>query len=334
MYTFIAHTKFDVNFNKAFNDGMGHSNYDPDDAAVHWMITANFRNGKGMDRSNTEHDQMRYQHRGYGKYADITRLFGWEAFNSYYYQKNLDANQEIARDFDMHQIDARTLHFSVAAKHDLTPLLQFWGMFAVKEDQLQARVKAKSLPPSEQVRCLLVRYRSLVPKTNADFKTFFNKIHPGMDCSNPGNKLYGRGWYCDWTDRWGKNGEGPKAVERINALLQKYFPSKEGASCAGVKTGAPGEGDVPRPKTWSWMPDQPKDSPTTTTKSGESTDSAATTKKSPAPKLTTPSPNAPTTTTKAPATDAVTTKAVDAACPYPMQAALGIAFSIYVCIFA
>merc|ERR1712093_357657 len=216
----------------------------------------------------------------------------------------------------------------------LTPLLQFWGMFAVKEDQLQARVKAKSLPPSEQVRCLLVRYRSLMPKTNADFKTFFNKIYPGMDCSKPGNKLYGRGWYCDWTDRWGKNGEGSKAVERINALLKKYFPSKEGASCGGVKTGAPGEGDVPRPKTWSWMSDKPKDSPTTT-KSGKSTDSATTTK-SPTSKLTTPAPNAPTTTAKTPVTAAVTTihKTMNTACPYPMQVALGIAFSIYVCIFA
>merc|ERR1711959_842349 len=115
----------------------------------------------------------------------------------------------------------------------------------------------------------------------------------------PGNKLYGRGWYCDWTDRWGKNGEGSKAVERINALLKKYFPSKEGASCGGVKTGAPGEGDVPRPKTWSWMSDKPKDIPTTT-KSGKSTDSAATTQSG-------KSTDSPTTTKSGKSTDSATT---------------------------
>ena len=59
MYTFIAHTKFGVPFDKAFNDGMDHSNYTPDDAAVHWMVTPQFRAGNEMDHSNTEHDQMR-----------------------------------------------------------------------------------------------------------------------------------------------------------------------------------------------------------------------------------------------------------------------------------
>ena len=255
LYTFIAHTKFNVNFNKAFNDGQQHDNYDPDDAAVHWMITENFRNGREMDRSATQTDQTRYQNRGHGKYADITRLFGWEVFTSYYHQKNLDANARAdPPDSDMDHTDARTLHLSVAAKYDLTPLIQFWGRFAVDEHQLQARIQEKGLPPSEQVRCLLVRYRGSVPLTNDAFLAFFNKIYPGMDCRSFESVMYGKGWYCDWKDRWGNNGEGTKALERIDFLLQKYFPGKTGASCVGVNTGARGE-DVPRPPpAWSWMP--------------------------------------------------------------------------------
>ena len=50
----------------------------PDDAAIHWMITDTFQAGEEMNHSNTEHDEFRYQHRGYAKYADIVRLFGWE----------------------------------------------------------------------------------------------------------------------------------------------------------------------------------------------------------------------------------------------------------------
>ena len=251
LYTFIAHTKFNVNFNEAFKDAQYHENYEPDDAAVHWMITENFRNGTEMDRSNTIRNQIRYQNRGFGKYADITRLFGWEAFTSYYHQKNLDVNAGADRDSDMDHTDARTLHFSVAAKHDLTPLIQFWGRFAVNEQQLQARIQAKGLLPSEQVRCLLVRYKGLVPRTNAEFLHFFNKIYPGMDCSNFQSKWFGKGWYCDWKDRWGNNGEGTKALDRVNFLLQKYFPGEMNKSCVDVKTGAPSEGDVPRPNSQS-----------------------------------------------------------------------------------
>ena len=54
MWTYIRHVKFGDGFNAAFNGGQTHSNYEPDDAAVHWMITPNFRDGKEMDHSNTE----------------------------------------------------------------------------------------------------------------------------------------------------------------------------------------------------------------------------------------------------------------------------------------
>ncbi|CAK0893080.1 unnamed protein product, partial [Prorocentrum cordatum] len=84
LYTYVAHVKFGVDFDTAFKLGISHSNYDPDDAAVHWMITPNFRDGNEMDHSHTELDEFRYQHRGYGKYADIVRLFGWETFTSFY----------------------------------------------------------------------------------------------------------------------------------------------------------------------------------------------------------------------------------------------------------
>ena len=142
LYTFVKHYIFgdgslddgkSDSFDRAFNDGMGHSNYMADDAAIHWMITPNFRCddtiapcndnaneqcwsrgppvGEGglstwpssetfnkvctgeictcdMDWSHTEWDEFRYQHRGYGKYADLTRLFGWEAWTSLYHEEN------------------------------------------------------------------------------------------------------------------------------------------------------------------------------------------------------------------------------------------------------
>ena len=52
-----------------------------------------------MDWSHTEWDEFRYQHRGYGKYADLTRLFGWEAWTSLYPEENtaMEADPPVSR---------------------------------------------------------------------------------------------------------------------------------------------------------------------------------------------------------------------------------------------
>jgi len=67
---YIAHVKFGEPFNLAFKRSRGGSGYEPDDAAVHWMMTDNFRSGREMgrhQRDETETHQYRYQHRGYAK---------------------------------------------------------------------------------------------------------------------------------------------------------------------------------------------------------------------------------------------------------------------------
>ena len=272
LYTFLAHVKYNKKFDDAFDGGykVDGQYLDPDSAAVDWMVTSNFRKGHEMEKSFGDFSQFAYQHRGFGKYADMTRLFGWEYFTSYYHEKNLAANDRVGRDTDMHKDDARTLHLSMAAKHDLTPLIHFWGIFPVNEDQLRDRIRAQGLPSSEQIRCLLVRYRGLVPKTNADFKAFTAKVYPTKQCSKDRRFHVGTrgfGWYCDNMVGYGTNNEGTMAVQRIDQILSKYFPDKTKASCAGVKTGAPDEGEVPRPKTWSWMSKYQKSStnPTSST---------------------------------------------------------------------
>ena len=54
------------------------------------LITQNFRDGKPMDISNTELDEVRYQRRGYGKYFAIARLLGWNVLSGLNLQENLD----------------------------------------------------------------------------------------------------------------------------------------------------------------------------------------------------------------------------------------------------
>ena len=96
LYAYVHHVKLGEPFNLAFKYTRASVGYEPDDAAVHWMITANFRNGAQMEHSTTL-NEYQYQHRGYAKYADIVRLFGWEAFTSAYYQENADHEEGLAR---------------------------------------------------------------------------------------------------------------------------------------------------------------------------------------------------------------------------------------------
>ena len=224
-------------FDQAFNDGQGHSNYTPDQAAVHWMITPNFHGGHEMDRSNTEHDQMRYQHRGYAKYADIVRLFGWEAFNSFYHQENLDYNAGTSSSGGLDRVDSRTLRFSIAAGVDVRPLIHFWGVRQRNDAALKTAIENEGLQASDKIRCLLKRYRTIVPVTNGGFNAHYEAIYPGKPYNSNNNPLYGVGWYHVQSSTYG-TAEGKAATDRIDALLQLYFPSTKGNSCpTGVESG-------------------------------------------------------------------------------------------------
>ena len=89
-FSYVLNEKFGVDNDTAFQKTVSHANYTVDDAAKHWMITENFRNGNPMDNSNTTLDEFRYQQRGYAKYGDIARLFGWQALKDFFYQENLN----------------------------------------------------------------------------------------------------------------------------------------------------------------------------------------------------------------------------------------------------
>ena len=92
-YVYIRNIKFGDDFDTAFQKSMGgQDNFTVDNTAVNWMVTVNFRNGNPMDSSHTTLDEFRYQHRGYAKYADIARLFGWQAVKKFFKQENLDHN--------------------------------------------------------------------------------------------------------------------------------------------------------------------------------------------------------------------------------------------------
>jgi hypothetical protein len=156
------------------------------------MITPNFRHGMPMDRSNTPLDEYRYQHRGYAKYADVVRLFGWEAYTAVGYAENDAFERGVASPGSTLGYQARTLRLSMAAGVDLTPLIHFWGIPPPEPTLLASQMATHGLQPSTKVRCLLLRYRSLIPTNNADFNAFFERIHPGRPSVTSDDPRYGR----------------------------------------------------------------------------------------------------------------------------------------------
>jgi len=187
---------FDISFVKSrFSDGL----FTPDNAAVDWMVTVNFRNGEEMDYSNQPGDQFKYQYRGYAKYADVVRLFSWQTLADFNYKYN--DNYENPIDHGLDKTDDRTLRLSIAAGVDLTPLIHFWGIHPVNEVQLHNKILEQDLPLSSEVYDLLTRYLTLIPMNNAKFMDFFEIVYPGKygsdDCSWP---YTGCGWYNIWAD--------------------------------------------------------------------------------------------------------------------------------------
>jgi hypothetical protein len=223
-YAYIRHIKFGDTFDASFARSMGWSYGDPgrtpDEAAIDRMITVSFRSGQERNESNTEQDEVRYQHRGYAHYADIARTFGWQAYLGFLNQEHLDWMTPPPSN-GLSGEDSRILRMSVAANTDLTPLFHFWGIHPDDATALKAAMVAKRLTPSPQIRALLERYATLIPRNNAEFLTMAGMR--GLNCSAGASVDYGCGWWAIWRARYG-TAEGTQAQATLRSIIQRYYP--------------------------------------------------------------------------------------------------------------
>ena len=222
---YILNVKFGEDFDYAFANSMEFLPYlTPDQAAIHWMVTENFRNGKEMDHSNTEYDEFRYQHRGYAKYADIARLYGWDTLINFYRQQQLNCiNENECLDHAIQagqDVDDRTLKLSIAAGFDLTPLIHFWGIQPEDPESLKEKMIEHGLGPSVLLKELLLNYKPLIPVTNAEFNDIYETFFPGKPEGN--SPLYGAGWFNAWKDIWNEY-HGWAAQAALQNIVDLYF---------------------------------------------------------------------------------------------------------------
>jgi hypothetical protein len=208
LYVAVLNRKFDVDLDKAFARSLDKpEGMTLDQAAITWMITDHFRQGKPMTAS-----EMMYQPRGHAKYVDIAKLLGWEALSRFWHSVQVDYTHGISYPKNADPTDSRILRMSKAANVDLTPLIHFWGVHPEDPDALKAQIAQAGLKPSSAIYDRLLHYRSIIPMNHGAYLAHFNAIHPrGTRTKDKPMEDY-------------QEQNGLQARQALQAILDRYFP--------------------------------------------------------------------------------------------------------------
>jgi len=235
-YVYVATEKFGMGLVEAFTNSMVLrylENMSVDQAALTWMVTENFRNGKPMDITNSTKNEVRYQHRG-GRYVDIAVLFGWDVLKDFYHQEHLDYMSGAPGD-GLDRVDSRIFRLSKAAGVDLTPLIHFWGVHPVDLEALRAAIADEGLPPSQAIYDRLIHYKDIIPADNAEFWDHYLTIYPSQPAG--GHPDYQYGWYNVWKYIYDKT-HGTAAKNAMQDIIDLYYPEVRFADYPVVKADA------------------------------------------------------------------------------------------------
>ena len=225
--SYVDNVKFGVGLDAAFSDSTdteGVGSFTRDQVAIGWMVRQNYRDGKPMDTTDSDYNEIRYQHRGHAKYVEIAGLLGWKPIALTHYKSNLATQNGTVATDTLSDDDRRILSLSKSAGVDLTPLIHFWGTQPANATALAAAITAAGLPKSQRIYDRLVHYQGLIPLTNADFQTHMRTIYTNFDGLDAGNKLYQHGWYkANYASYSAAMGNA--AVLATQNILKLYFPA-------------------------------------------------------------------------------------------------------------
>ena len=221
-YVAVLNKGFGVDLDTAFGRSCGRPSISLDQAAIMWMVTENFREGRPMDISNSPANEVRYQHRGYGKYVEIVNLFGWKPLEDFWHSVHLDYLKGIEYPRNTDPTDNRILRLSRKAGVDLTPLIHFWGVQPHDSPALSKTMLEAGMKPSALIYDRLVRYKKLVPMSNEAFAEHAATVHP-KGIREGKNPLFGEGWYFGWLPKYSKT-HGEAAQKALQQIIDTYFP--------------------------------------------------------------------------------------------------------------
>ncbi len=221
-YVAVLNRGFGVDLDTAFGRSFSKPYVSLDQAAIMWMVTDNFRKGKPMNISNSPANEVRYQHRGYGKYVEIAKLFGWKALGDFWRSVNDDYLKGIEYRRNSDPTDNRILRLSQKAGADLTPLIHFWGVQPENRIALNKTIVKNGLRPSPLIYDRLIHYKTLIPMNNAEFSSHARIVNP-KGIRKGRNPLYGEGWYYTWLPKY-EESHGIAAQTALQEMIDLYFP--------------------------------------------------------------------------------------------------------------
>jgi hypothetical protein len=187
-----------------------------------WMVTDNFRAGKPMDITNSERNEVRYQHRGYAKYVEIVNLFGWQVLEDFWHSVNLDYMDGIEYSRNADPTDNRILRLSKTAGVDLTPLIHFWGIQPDNAMAHKREMEKAGLKSSPRIYDRLAYYKTLIPMNNDEFAAHAEVVNP-KGIRNGKNPNFGEGWYAAWVPKYNQ-AHGEAAQKSLQEIIDIYFP--------------------------------------------------------------------------------------------------------------
>ena len=220
-YVAVLNRGFGIDLDTAFGRSFSKPYISLDQAAIMWMVTENFRKGKPMNISNSPANEVRYQHRGYGKYVEIVNLFGWKPLIDFWHSVNQDYLKGIEYPRNSDPTDSRILRMSRTAGADLRPLIHFWGIHPDDNNALKKAMDKEKLKPSPLIYDRLIHYKTLIPMNNAEFASHAKIVNP-KGIRKGRNPLYGEGWYHTWLPKY-KESHGVAAQAALQEIIDIYF---------------------------------------------------------------------------------------------------------------
>lgn len=199
------------------------------------------------------HLEIRYQHRGHVKYADIARLTGgveylnefmleeherWEAEGlgeglgngGDYWWRVSDTTW--FTELEDTSSEARTLRLSLKAGEDLSPLLQFWGVHT-DSTLLKPMMVTRGLYPSQKQKDLLLKYKSLIPQNSSSLEASFREVWvPEITKKN----------FDEWQQRadlWNQT-MVDQAEVMIDEIMETHWPTDSRTLSLGAPTNPKG----------------------------------------------------------------------------------------------
>ena len=234
LWVAVYNKKFGIEINQAFSEsftGFGIS-HTIEEAAISWMIAQNFREGSEMSKTGGQFRQeFSYQYRGYAKYADLVRLFDWQAIDDFYFDLNTryeNGTYSYTGNVNYVPADDRILRMSQITGYDLRPLIHFWGVHPDDFAGLATLIEDSGVEQSTAIYDLLMFYKTIVPKDNTSFRNFGLQDFSETKINNSSpydhvSQSYYEGFMKMWWDEYDSE-EGLAAVNEIQNIIDLYFP--------------------------------------------------------------------------------------------------------------